>query len=223
MDQKPNGTSATIDILVVAASLRSASLNRKLASLAADVADANDNMRVHRVDYADFDCPAYDQDAQDSAGIPSGAEAFRDRLTAADGLILASPEYNFSMPGGLKNIVDWTSRYRPHPFTGKHVLLMSASPSMAGGNRGLWALRVPFEHLGSRVYPEMFSLAQAMRAFDDDGQLADPKLRGFFHDNVNGFLDLVEAATHYPCAKRRWIEFLGEQPSAVTEQAAPAN
>src|SRR5881394_2569861 len=54
-----------------------------------------------------------------------------------------APEFNGSMPGALKNAIDWVSRFRPQPFNGKHALLLSASPSMAGGNRGLWALRVP--------------------------------------------------------------------------------
>ena len=58
----------------------------------------------------------------------------------------------------LKNVIDWVSRYRPQPFHARHALLLSASPSMAGGNRGLWALRVPLDHLGAHVFPDMFSL-----------------------------------------------------------------
>jgi len=67
------------------------------------------------------------------------------------------------MPGVLKNLIDWVSRLMPQPFNGKQALLLSASPSMVGGNRGLWSLRVPLEHLGMRVYPDMFSLAQPTR------------------------------------------------------------
>ena len=68
----------------------------------------------------------------------------------------------------------------PQPFNAKQGMLLSASPSMVGGNRGLWALRVPLEHLG--------------------------------------FLDLVEAAKHYPCAKKAWIEFLGEHPNPAADR-----
>jgi NAD(P)H-dependent FMN reductase len=89
-----------------------------------------------------------------------------------DGVRRSSPEYNGSMPGALKNLIDWTSRFRPQPFDERHGLLVSASPSLAGGNRGLWALRVPFEHLGARIYPDMFSLAMAHKAFAGD-KLAD--------------------------------------------------
>ena len=89
---------------------------------------------------------------------------------------------------------------------------MSASPSMGGGNRGLWALRVPFEHLGSRLYPDMFSLAQAHLAFTAEGRIADEQLQQRFDANISNFMDLVEASTHYPCVKRAWVEYLGEHP-----------
>ena len=88
---------------------------------------------------------------------------------------------------------------------------------MVGGNRGLWALRVPFEHLGARVYPDMFSLAQAHRCFDDSGRLADAELQRRFDVNLKGFMDLVEASKNYPCAKRAWVEYLGEHPEPEPE------
>jgi hypothetical protein len=90
---------------------------------------------------------------------------------------------------------------------------MSASPSLAGGNRGLWSLRVPFEHLGARVYPDMFSLAAAHKAFTPTDELADAALAERLGKTVDSFLELVEAAVHYPCMKKAWVEFLGEAPS----------
>src|SRR5512144_1426728 len=165
----------------------------------------------------DFDCPSYDQDEETGDGIPAGAARLRDRLCAADAFLIVSPEYNSSMPGILKNTIDWTSRFRPQPFNGRQGLLMSASPSMAGGNRGLWALRIPLEHLGSRVFPDMFSLAQAHQAFADDGSLASPQLAAWFERTIRAFMDLTEAAKHYPCAKKAWIEFLGERPDPATD------
>jgi chromate reductase len=83
---------------------------------------------------------------------------------------------------------------------------------MAGGNRGLWSLRVPLEHLGARIYPDMFSLAQAHQAFADDGTLKDATLQQRFESTIECFMDLVEAAKHYPAMKKQWVEFLGEQP-----------
>ncbi len=165
-----------------------------------------------------FECPSYDEDVHSRSGLPLGAEEFRRRLEASDAFVIASPEYNGSMPGLLKNAIDWVSRHRPQPFNGRHGLLVSASPSMIGGNRGLWALRVPLEHLGARVYPDMFSLAQAHQAFDAEGRIANTHLRDRFERTFVAFLDLVEAAKHYPCAKKAWIEFLGEHPSPVIDR-----
>jgi chromate reductase, NAD(P)H dehydrogenase (quinone) len=115
-------------------------------------------------------------------------------------------------------VIDWVSRFRPQPFNGKHAFLLSASPSMVGGNRGLWSLRVPLEHLGSRVYPDMFSLAQAHRAFDAQGKLASPQLADRLDQSIAGFMDLAEAAKNYPCAKTAWVEFLGEHPNSPIDR-----
>jgi chromate reductase, NAD(P)H dehydrogenase (quinone) len=167
---------------------------------------------------AEFDCPSYNQDAQTRDGISAGALELRRRLEGSDAFVIASPEYNGSMPGLLKNTIDWTSRHRPQPFNGRHALLLSASPSMAGGNRGLWALRVPLEHLGTRVHPDMFSLAQAHRAFGPQGGIADKELGARLESTIVAFMDLVEAAKHYPCAKKAWIEFLGERPNPVIDR-----
>jgi chromate reductase, NAD(P)H dehydrogenase (quinone) len=80
-------------------------------------------------------------------------------------------------------------------------LLLSASPSMAGGNRGLWALRVPLEHLGVRVFPDMFSLAQAHRALGSDGRISNAQLQERFDANIVAFMDLVEASEHNPARR----------------------
>jgi hypothetical protein len=122
--------------------------------------------------------------------------------------------------GVIKNLIDWTSRFRPQPFDGRHGLLLSASPSMVGGNRGLWALRMPFEHLGARIFPDMFSLAMAHKALAGD-ELADPALNARFEKTVQSFLSLAEAAKHYPCMKRAWVEFLGEPPGGGAERVDP--
>jgi chromate reductase len=208
-------------VLVFGASLRAGSLNQTLAALAARLAEQHGAV-VDRASLRDFDVPLYDGDAEKVEGTPSGAEEFRRRLMDCDAFIIASPEYNGSMPGVLKNLIDWTSRFRPQPFDGKQGLLMSASPSMSGGNRGLWSLRVPFEHLGARIYPDMFSLAQAHKALVDD-DIADPALRARFDKNLQAFLSLAEAARHYPCIKRAWVEFLGQTPDPATDRVDPVS
>jgi chromate reductase, NAD(P)H dehydrogenase (quinone) len=207
-----------ITLLVFAASLRAGSVNTTLASLAAARIEANGAAAVLTT-MDEFDCPSYSRDLQDGEGMPAGAVALRERLELCDGFVIASPEFNASMPGVLKNTIDWASRFNPKPFNELDGLLLSASTSLSGGNRGLWALRVPFEYLGARIYPDMFSLALAHEAFDGDGQLVDPRLRERFEENVVSFLDVVEAHKHYLPTRRAWREQLGEQPDAVIEQA----
>jgi NAD(P)H-dependent FMN reductase len=212
-----SGSREPVRYLVFSASLRADSLNTRLAGLAAETIEANGG-EVDLASIHEFDVPSYDADAQDDRGFPSGAELLRDRLEGSDAFVVSSPEYNASLPGVLKNVIDWVSRYRPQPFNERHGLLVSASPSMAGGNRGLWALRVPFEHLGARVYPDMFSLAQAHHAFTEDGRIANEQLQARFDDNIANFMDLVEAAKHYPCVKRAWVEYLGEHPDPAFDR-----
>lgn len=208
-----------LKVLVFAASLRADSLNRKLAVLAARVA-AEHGACVELASLRDFEVPGYDGDLEAAEGIPPGASALRERLLANDAFIIASPEYNASMPGVVKNLIDWTSRYRPQPFDGRHGLLLSASPSLVGGSRGLWALRVPLEHLGARIYPDMFSLAMAHKAFSGE-DLADAALQDRFGKTLAAFLSLAEAARHYPCIKRAWVEFLGEPPGLGVDRVDP--
>jgi len=206
-----------VRFLVFSASLREQSLNTRLANLAAVTIEANGG-EVDHASMREFDTPSYDGDVQDSTGFPPGAEELRERIERCDAFVISSPEYNASMPGMLKNAIDWVSRFRPQPFNEKNALLLSASPSMVGANRGLWALRVPLEHLGTRVYPDMFSLAQAHEAFDDEGRLANPRLQERFESNLVNFMDVAEAATHYPCVKRAWVEYLGEHPGPLVDR-----
>lgn len=211
-----------IRYLIFDASLRAQSLNHRLATLAASFVEQREGA-VDRARLEEFDCPTYDDDVEKEQGIPPGADRLRQRIDSADAFVIASPEYNASMPGGVKNVIDWVSRFRPQPFNGKQALLMSASPSMVGGNRGLWALRVPLEHLGARVYPDMFSLAQAHQAFDSQGRLANAVLQHRFEQTISCFMDLVEAASRYPALKKEWVEFLGEKPDPVTDRVETAS
>ena len=218
--------SPVVRLLVFSGSMRADSLNTKLAKLVAEHARARGAI-VDLASMRELDCPSYDGDVEKEDGIPAGAHALKKRLEANDAFVIVSPEYNGSMPGMLKNVIDWASRFRPQPFDSRHALLLSASPSLAGGNRGLWTLRMPLEHLGVRVFPDMFSLAMAHKAFAGE-QLADATLRQRFEKNIDAFLQLVEAAKHYPCIKQAWVEFLGEPPGAGLDrvdalQASPSS
>ncbi len=206
-----------IRFLIFSASLRNDSLNTQLAKLAASVIEKNNGV-VDFANMSEFDCPSFNQDLEANNFHPSGAEEFRKRILSTDAFIIASPEYNGSMPGFLKNTIDWVSRFRPQPFNEHHALLMSASPSMGGGNKALWSLRMPLEHLGANVFPNMFSLATAHKAFTPEGRIADETLAKRFEENLISFMNLVEAAKNYPCIKKAWVEFLGEKTDALTER-----
>jgi chromate reductase len=205
----------SVRLLVFGASMREGSMNETLASLGATVAEVK-GATVERASMSDFECPPYDLDIEVSEGLPAGARALHDKLLATDGFMISSPEYNASMSGVLKNTIDWVSRFRPQPFNGKQAFLMAASPSMTGGKVGLWALRQPLEHLGARVYPDMFALAQAHHGFDASGRIADGKLQKWFETTIECFIDLVEASKHYPHLKKQWVEFLGQRPDDET-------
>ena len=215
--KEQKGQFGPMSFLLFSASLRKDSLNTKLINLAANIIK-NNGGTVDLANMIDFDGPSFNQDLESQRVMPNGPIEFNKRLKANDAFIISSPEYNGSMPGLLKNAIDWVSRFRPQPFNECHALLMSASPSMAGGNRGLWSLRIPFERLGARVFPDMFSLAMAHKAFNADGNFNDAALAKQFEDILVAFMSLAEAAKHYPCMKKAWVEFPGEKIDPATNR-----
>jgi chromate reductase, NAD(P)H dehydrogenase (quinone) len=136
-----------------AASTRENSLNRHLFNRVVEAIEA----RGGKVDVLDYsiveNLPLYTITREAESGIPDAVHTIAQNILAAEGLIIASPEYNFSIPGPLKNAIDWISRIKPSVFTGKPVLLAAASPSPVGGWRGLAALRVPLVCLGAQTLP----------------------------------------------------------------------
>ncbi len=165
-------------LLVFAASHRVESANRKLAKLAATHLEAH-GIGIDFAEYGEFDMPIYNDESAMS-GVPDIAQSFAKRIGKADGLIICSPEYNWSYPGSLKNIIDWTSRIRPNPAAAKTALLMSATPGARGGIVGMNHLRTPLESLQMYVFPRMFPLGGAHDAHDGHGGLSDEKIRRQF-------------------------------------------
>jgi len=176
----------------MAGALRSGSLNKQLLKLAVKLLEGA-GAEIDLVDFRALAIPIYDGDVETGTGLPHGALELAARVTAADGLVIASPEYNVSMPALLKNAIDWLSRAKPMPLRGKNALLLSASPGLVGGNRALWALRPSLEVLGVHVYPDMFSLASAHQAFRPDGELVDEALAKFLRRIVDGFVRVTRA------------------------------
>jgi chromate reductase len=174
-----------MNILILAASAQGVSVNKKLAAAIGQLIAADGSHGIDIPDFKDFSMPMYDGDLEQASGVPATAQALAVRIQQADALIVCTPEYNGSIPGGLKNTLDWLSRLRPHPLVAKPVLLTGASPGALGAIRGLWHTRVPFEALGALVYPEMFGLSAANEAFDEEGLLKDARKS----DQVNKLLD----------------------------------
>lgn len=189
-------TTRDLRILVFAASGRTGSHNARLAA-AAERALTRADVDTTAVNLRDFSVPPYDADLQAAEGVPAAAHRLAGLLREHDGFVLASPEYNYSMPGNLKNLIDWVSRIKPWATIGVNGLLMAASTGAVGGHRGLLALRVPLEGMGARLYPQMFTLAHAEGAFDEDGDLTDPATEARLDELVAQFLTVV-AATAAP-------------------------
>ena len=163
-------------VLAFAGSLRAGSLNRKL--LANAIESLHGKAEVDLLDLRAVSMPIYDGDLEAQDGLPEGAKRLRARIAAADAVLIASPEYNNSVPGGLKNAIDWASRAPDQPLKGKVVLLLSASPGQFGGLRGLIALRPILTALMAVVIPSTVSITFADQAFDDQGRLKDARARG---------------------------------------------
>lgn len=179
-----------MNLFMFAASLRKDSVNKKLIKLASTLID--NKHTINLVDYNEFHAPIYNADVETSSGIPENIKKFITHLKQSDGLIISSPEYNFSTPGTLKNLIDWVSRDNPMPWREQKILLLSASPALAGGVRGLWQTRIPLEGCGAHVFPDMFSLSSAYSAFAENGELLDKALQERLKNNLHDFIKFAE-------------------------------
>ena len=130
----------------------------------------------------DLQLPLFDEDLEREQGLPEGARRLKAEMVAHDGFLIASPEYNSSISGALKNAIDWASRAAPGEpglaaFRGKIAALMAASPGALGGLRGLITLRSILGNIGVLVLPTQVTVPRAHEAFDEAGGLKDEKQR----------------------------------------------
>jgi chromate reductase len=171
------------DIVGLCGSLRAASVNRAALNLAAALLPAGMTMEV----LAWHDLPPFNADVL-AKGFPESVVALRERIRRADGVVIATPEYNFSIPGMLKNALDWVSRGDDQPFANKPVALLSASPGPVGGARVQYDLRkvMLFMNAMTLVKPEVF-IAHAGTKFDAAGQCTDEATRKFVAAQMSAF------------------------------------
>jgi len=164
---------ADMQIAGIAGSLRRGSINRGLLRAAVSLAPAG--MTIETLDIAAV--PLYNGDVE-AAGIPAPVTALAERVRAADALLIVTPEYNFSVPGVLKNTIDWLSRVPGSILSGKPAAMMSASPGLLGGARAQYHLRqiALFSNMLFLVRPEVIVM-RATEKFDANGELTDEKTR----------------------------------------------
>jgi len=178
-------------VITICGSLRKGSFNRMLEKALPALAPAG--MTISPApSFADF--PLYNADLQNEKGFPAPVNALADAIRAADGVIFVSPEYNFSLPGGLKNALDWVSRLKDQPFVGKPVAMQSASPGPVGGARMQYDLRKMMVFLDALTLnkPEIFANNCASRFDEKTGALTDETTRGLVKQQLEAFAKFIE-------------------------------
>lgn len=188
-----------LNVVGLCGSLRAASYNRAALRVAGELMPPG--MRLRTLEFADL--PFFDADLQ-ARGWPPAVERLGAAIAEADGLLIASPEYNFGVPGALKNALDWLSRLPGTPLKGKPVAILGAATGPVGTARMQYDLRRVMHFVEARVLlkPEIF-IAHAAQKFDAAGVLVDEPTRGFMREQMKAF--------------QRWI--VREQAAARAESA----
>ena len=159
-----------LHVVALPGSLRKASVNRGLLRAAADMAPSGMKVEILGLE----GIPLFNEDVE-AKGVPAGVQALRRAVADADGLLIATPEYNQSVPGVLKNAVDWLSRPpRPHPFDGKPTGVLGATPGTLGTRAAQYHLRQTLAGLNAYVMPQpMVFVRSAHELFDEEHNLRD--------------------------------------------------
>jgi len=173
----------TVKLLGICGSLRKASLNMAALRACSELLPAGMTLEIGSI----ADLPMFNQDVLDQ-GMPAPVKRFRDQVSAADGLLIASPEYNFSIPSPLKNAIDWGSRAPNQVFNEKPIAIFTVAPGPVGGTRAQYDLRRVLSQLWGHVLPrpEVF-ITHAAGKFDAQGRLTDETTRKFLGELLAGF------------------------------------
>lgn len=180
-----------VRLIGISGSLRAASFNAALLRAAATMVPEGATMAVETI----RGIPLYDADVEAADGIPPAVAALKDKMAAADGIVLATPEYNNSIPGVFKNAIDWLSRPPEdikRVFRGKPVALIGATPSGFGTilSQDAWLSTLRF--LGTDLWcAERLLVSKAHTTFDGKGTLTDDAVREQLRKFVHGFVDFV--------------------------------
>jgi chromate reductase, NAD(P)H dehydrogenase (quinone) len=176
-----------LKVLGICGSLRRGSFNMAALRACGELMPKGMSLTIANIG----DIPIFNQDVFD-AGIPEPAKRFRAEVSAADGVLIASPEYNFSLTAALKNAIDWASRPPNQSWQDKPVAIFSASAGPMGGARVQYDLRRILGQIWAHVLPrpEVF-IGSAASKFDAQGKLIDEATRKFLSDLLAGFKDWI--------------------------------
>jgi len=180
----------TLNVLTICGSLRKGSYNAMVQRALPGLAPSGMTL-TPAPSFADF--PIYNADIQNSTGFPAPVNALADGIRAADGVIFCTPEYNFSIPGGLKNAIDWVSRLQNQPFAGKPIAITSASPGPLGGGRVQYDLRRAMVFLDAFTLnkPEIFIGNCASKLDEKTGEITDETTRNFIKQQLTAFAAFI--------------------------------
>ncbi|HLL28295.1 MAG TPA: NADPH-dependent FMN reductase [Xanthobacteraceae bacterium] len=178
-----------MNIVTICGSLRKGSFNRMLMNTLPKLAPTG----VHLKEAPYDKLPFYNADLHADGKFPEAVTALADTLRAADGIIIVTPEYNYTIPGALKNAVDWVSRLPNQPFKEKPVAIQSASQGPLGGARMQYHVRTMLVFLNAFVFntPEIF-VGTAQTKFDDKGELKDEATKDIIKKQLEAFAKFVE-------------------------------
>ena len=178
------------NVLVICGSLRQGSFNASVARALPALAPAELALTA-APSFANF--PLYNYDVH-MAGVPADVDAFADAIRAADGVVVVSPEYKWSIPGGLKNAIDWVSRLKDVPFKDKPVALQSASAGQVGGARMQYHLRMALTSIDAVMFgkPEVFVNFAAKKIDEKTGALTDEPTRDIIRQQLAAFAKFIK-------------------------------
>jgi chromate reductase len=177
-----------IRVFAYCGSLRKGSFNRMALRAAEELAPEGVSFETSDIG----DIPLYNEDVRQQ-GFPAPVEKMRERIGAADAVLFVTPEYNYSIPGVLKNAIDWASRPPDQPFAGKPAAMMGATPSMLGTARAQYHLRQVCVYLNMFPVnqPEVL-IASADKKFGPDGRLTDEPTRKMIAQLMKALADWTE-------------------------------
>ncbi|QCT19174.1 NAD(P)H-dependent oxidoreductase [Jejubacter calystegiae] len=182
--------SETLKVVTLLGSLRKGSFNAMVARTLPQVAPSN--MAVNPLPSI-ADIPLYNADIQEEQGFPATVNALAEQIRLADGLVIVTPEYNYSVPGGLKNAIDWLSRLPDQPLAGKPVLIQTSSMGVIGGARCQYHLRQILVFLDAMVMnkPEFMGGVIQNKIDPESGEVIDQATRDHLGGQLTAFADYI--------------------------------